>query len=53
MKRLLATGIKLYRSQLLPPPTHRTRLKDYLIGELFKKAEHAYLVSYSLIKLTG
>jgi hypothetical protein len=64
MKRLLATGIKLHRSQLPPPPTNRTRLEDHPMGELFTEAERAHLashhqmkswreVSHSSIKLTG
>ena len=36
LKRLLATGIKLHRSQLPPLPTNKTRLEHYLIADGWK-----------------
>jgi len=64
VKRLLASGIKLHRSQLPPPPTQRTRLEEHPMGEQFKEAERAHLashqkmeswreVSHASIRLTG
>jgi hypothetical protein len=50
MNRLLATGIKLHRSQLPPSPTNRTRLEDHPMGELFKEAERAHLASHHQMK---
>jgi hypothetical protein len=46
MKRLLASGIKLHRSQLPPLPTQRTKLEEHPMGEQFKEAERDHLASH-------
>ena len=46
VRRMLAKGIKPYRSQLPPLPTIRTKLEDHPMGELFREAEREHLASH-------
>ena len=48
---MLAKDLKFYYSQLPPFLTFKGKLKDYLIEELFKEVEQAYLTSYYKINL--
>ena len=50
MKRLLATGVKIHRSQLPPPPTFKTNLDKHPMGELFKEAQRSHLDSHEITK---
>ena len=47
---MLANGLKLYRSQLPPLPTYRTKLEDHPMGELIKDAELTHLTSHEQMK---
>lgn len=50
MKRMLAKGLKIHRSQLPPLPTLHTNLEDHPMGELFKEAEQVHLESHRQMK---
>jgi hypothetical protein len=50
MKRLLATGVQIHRSQLPPPPTFKTNLDEHPMGELFKEAQRSHLDSHKITK---
>jgi hypothetical protein len=50
MKRLLAKGVKIHRSQLPPPPTMHTNLDTHPMGEQFKEAERVHLHSHKQMK---
>jgi hypothetical protein len=50
MKRLLAKGVKIHRSQLPPLPTIKSNLDEHPMGELFKEAQRAHLESHKLTK---
>ncbi|KAG5970556.1 hypothetical protein E4U56_007561 [Claviceps arundinis] len=50
IKRLLATSVKLHRSQLSPPPTFKARLEEHRMGEFLKEAERDYLACHSQMK---
>ena len=48
--RILAKGLKPYRSQLPPLLTCRTKLEDHPIGEIFQEAERVHLASHQKMK---
>ena len=50
MMRMLAKGLKPYRSQLPPLPTCRTKLEDHPMGEKFQEAERVHLASHQKMK---
>jgi len=50
IKRLLAKGVKIHRSQLPPPPTFKTNLEEHPMGELFKEAQRSHLDSHKQTK---
>lgn len=50
MKRLLAKGVPIHRSELPPLPTIHTNLDEHPMGELFKAAQRAHLDSHKVTK---
>ena len=46
LKRILQTGKMPHHSQLPTLPTHRDKLHDHLLGEMFEEAERSHLRSH-------